>query len=69
MYFINEYNKFKNICETDRDAEIKKLEISATAINKLIDSIGTTAYEYMTDKDKTFCKECFDLIGDINLLF
>lgn len=62
MYFINEYNEFKNISEDSTFAEVsKKLVIVEKVMNKLINSVGTTAYEYMTNRDKTFCEECFEL--------
>lgn len=41
----------------------KKLRIADKVMRRLIESIGMTSFEYMTDRDKEFVSECYNLIS------
>lgn len=62
MYFHDEYYNFCNVSKHSTFEEIQeKLKIADKVMNKLINCIGTTSFEYMTNRDREFVSECYCL--------
>lgn len=64
MYFHEEYDDFYNLSGSSTFEEFQeKLRIADKVMCKLIECIGTTSLEYMTDRDKNFVLECYNLMS------
>lgn len=62
MYFYDEYHDFYNLSGASTFEELQeKLRIADKVMCRLIECIGTTSFEYMTDKDREFVSECYNL--------
>lgn len=62
MYFYEYKNKLDKL---DEIKSMEYIQIWYEVLTALINDIGSTAFEYMTDQDRVLCSDCLDKVTEI----